>query len=168
VDSFPESTPQNENSLVIATRMVKTSPSKKAETAAFGQKSPAAQPDTKKAAAKSALDTFIEGVSAVRKQDYPKAIRLLEIAKKEKSREAESRFWLGFCYLETGRLKEAVFNYYQATKLDPDNTQYLLYLGSALYLSGQPSKAEIIYREVLKREPNNKDARQFLAVLHEN
>jgi hypothetical protein len=169
VDSFPESTPQNEKSLVIATRMVNTSVPKKVEAAAVaqGQKLPAAQPVAEKTAAKSALDNFIEGVSAARKQDYPKAIRLLKIATNEKSREAESRFWLGFCYLETGRLKEAVFNYYQATKLDPDNMQYLLYLGSALYLAGQPSKAEIIYKEVLRREPDNKDAQQFLAVLHE-
>ncbi len=167
IDSFPESTPQNERSLVIATRMAKTSDSKKAETAATGEKLSVTPPDTEATAVKSALDNFIEGVSAVRKKDYPKAIRLLNIAKKEKSREAETRFWLGFCYLETGQLKEAVFNYYQATKIDPDNTQYLLYLGSALYLSGQPSKAEIIYKEVLKREPDNKDARQFLTLLHE-
>jgi TolA-binding protein len=168
INSFPESAPQDERSLVIATRMANPSASKKAETAAVGQKLPATQPVSEKTAAKSALDTFIEGVSAVRKQDYPKAIRLLNIAKNEKSREAESRFWLGFCYLETGQFKEAVFNYYQATKLDPDNMQYLLHLGSALYLSGQPSKAEIIYKEVLKREPGNKDARQFLAVLRES
>ncbi|MGD9279121.1 MAG: tetratricopeptide repeat protein, partial [Desulfobacterales bacterium] len=118
-------------------------------------------------ATKSALNAFIDGVSAVRKKDYPKAIKLLNIAKKEKSREAETRFWLGFCYLETGRLKKAIFNYHQATKLDPDNSQYLLHLGSALYLSGQPSEAEIIYKEVLHREPDNKDARQFLNLLQE-
>jgi Flp pilus assembly protein TadD len=147
--------------------MAKTSDSKKAETAVTRDKSSVTRPDTKVNAAKSALDNFIEGVSAVRKKDYPKAIKLLNIATKEKSREAEARFWLGFCYLETGKFKEAVFNYYQATKLDPDNTQYLLHLGSALYLSGQPSKAEIIYKEVLKREPDNKNAKQFLALLHE-
>lgn len=167
IDHFPESAPQNERSLVIATRMAKTSDSKKAETAETGQKLSVTQPDTEVTATKTALDAFIEGVSAVRKKDYPKAIRLLNIAKKEKSREAETRFWLGFCYLEIGQLKEAVFNYYQATKIDPDNMQYLLHLGSAFYLSGKPSKAEIIYKEVLRREPGNKDAKQFIALLHE-
>ena len=167
IEPFPESAPQNEGSLVIATRMAKTSDSKKAGEATTGQPLAISQPDAQATDTKFALDNFIEGVSAVRKKDYPKAIRLLNIAKKEKSREAETRFWLGFCYLEIGQFKEAVFNYYQATKLDPDNTQYLLHLGSALYLSGQPSKAEVIYKEVLKREPDNKDARQFLALLHE-
>jgi len=169
VDSFTNSAQPKEKSLIIATRMVNTSVPKKGETAAVaqGQKLTTSQKISEKAAAKSALDNFIEGVSAARKQDYSKAISLLKIAKNEKSREAESRFWLGFCYLETGRLNEAVFNYYQATKLDPDNMQYLLYLGSALYLAGQPSKAEIIYKEVLRRQPDNKDAQRFLAVLHE-
>jgi TolA-binding protein len=167
IGAFPESTPQNDRSLVIVSRMAKTSVLKKADTAVTKEKSSVPQPDKEVTAAKSALDDFIEGVSAVRKKDYPKAIRLLNIATKEKSREAEARFWLGFCYLEIGKFKKAVFNYYQATKIDPDNTQYLLYLGSALYLSGQPSKAEIIYKEVLKREPENKNAKQFLALLHE-
>ena len=165
---FPESESKNGKNLIIATRVAETSASRTTETATGKQKSIATPPDTHTADTKSALDAFIQGVSAVRKKDYPKAIRLLNIAKKEKSREAEARFWLGFCYLETGLLKKAIFNYHQATKLDPDNSQYLLYLGSAFYLSGQSSEAEIIYKEVLHREPDNKDARQFLNLLHED
>ncbi|MGD2030182.1 MAG: tetratricopeptide repeat protein, partial [Desulfobacterales bacterium] len=164
---FTESGSKNGKSLTIATRAEETFATNKAKVKTTEQKSPVTHPDIQATAAKSALDAFIEGVSAVRKKDYSKAIRLLNIAKKEKSREAETRFWLGFCYLETGRLKKAIFNYHQATKLDPDNSQYLLHLGSALYLSGQPSKAEIIYKEVLDREPDNEDARQFLNLLHE-
>jgi Flp pilus assembly protein TadD len=164
---FTESGSKNGKSLTIATRAEETFATNKAKVKTTEQKSPVPHPDIQATAAKSALDAFIEGVSAVRKKDYSKAIRLLNIAKKEKSREAETRFWLGFCYLETGRLKKAIFNYHQATKLDPDNSQYLLHLGSALYLSGQPSKAEIIYKEVLDREPDNEDARQFLNLLHE-
>jgi len=168
MDSFPESAPIHERSLVIVTRRSKKTDSKKIENPPAEQNSAASQQNIQAAPTKTALNAFIEGVSAVRKKDYPTAIRLLNIAKTEKSREAETRFWLGFCYLEIGQLKEAVFNYYQATKLDPDNTQYLLHLGTAFYLSGQPSKAEIIYKEVLRREPGNKDAQQFLTLLHEN
>jgi len=164
---FPESIPKSERSLTIAARRTKTLTSKKEKDSTTGQPLSANQKDMQATAEKSSLDAFIEGVSAVRKKDYPRAIRLLNIAKKEKSREAETRFWLGFCYLEIGQLKEAVFNYYQATKLDPDNMQYLLHLGSAFYLSGKPSKAEVIYKEVLRREPGNKDAKQFIALLHE-
>ena len=164
---FPESAPGDERSLVIETRGEITSASKKEKGSTTEQPLSVTQPDPQATATKSSLDAFIEGVSAVRKKDYPKAIRLLNIAAKEKSREAETRFWLGFCYLEIGQLKEAVFNYYQATKLDPDNSRYLLHLGIALYLSGQPSKAEIIYKEVLRREPDNKDAKQFLTLLKE-
>jgi len=168
ISPFPESESENERNLIIATRVAETSASRTAKTATGEQKSIATQPDIHAADTKSALDAFIQGVSAARKKDYPKAIRLLNIAKKEKSREAEARFWLGFCYLETGLLKKAIFNYHQATKLDPDNSQYLLHLGSAFYLSGRASEAEIIYKEVLHREPDNKDARQFLNLLHEN
>ena len=164
---FPESAPKDERSLIIATQKSITSAQEKEKGTTAGKQLKATPPNLQATATKSALDAFIEGVSAVRKKNYPKAIRLLNVAKKEKSREAETRFWLGFCYLEIGRLKEAVFNYYQATKLDPDNSQYLLHLGSALYLSGKPSKAEIIYKEVLRREPDNKDAKQFLSLLHE-
>jgi TolA-binding protein len=165
---FPESAQKDERSLVIATHQSNKSAQKKEKGTPAAEQSKITQPDKKTPQTKASLDAFIEGVSAVRKKDYPKAIRLLNIAKKEKSREAETRFWLGFCYLETGKLKEAVYNYHLATKLDPDNSQYLLHLGSALYLSGQPSKAEIIYKEVLRLEPNNKNAQQFLTLLQEN
>ena len=168
ISPFPESESKNEKNLIITTRVTETSVSRTAKTATTQQTSIATQPDTHAADTKSALDAYIQGVSAVRKKDYSRAIRLLNIAKKEKSHEAEARFWLGFCYLETGRVRKAIFNYHQATKLDPDNSQYLLYLGSALYLSGQPTEAEIIYKEVLHREPDNEDARQFLNLLHEN
>jgi Flp pilus assembly protein TadD len=168
ISPFPESESKNEKDLIIATRVAETSASRTAQTATTEEKSIATRPDTHEADTKSALDTFIQGVSAVRKKDYPKAIRLLNLAKKEKPREAQACFWLGFCYLETGRVKKAIYNYHQATKLDPDNSQYLLHLGSALYLSGRPLEAEIIYKEVLHREPDNKDARQFLNLLYEN
>jgi Flp pilus assembly protein TadD len=167
ISPLTESASKNEKSLIISTLAAQPPASGKVEAATTEQKSTATQPDTLKADIKSTLDAFIQGVSAVREKDYPKAIKLLNIAKEEKSREAEARFWLGFCYLETGQLKKAIFNYHRATKLDPDNSQYLLHLGSAFYLSGQPSKAEIIYKEVLHREPDNKDARQFLNLLHE-
>jgi tetratricopeptide (TPR) repeat protein len=114
------------------------------------------------------LSAFIEGLSAVRQEKYKAAIELLNKALKDPSREAVARFWIGFSYLETGDLKKAICQYHLAIKLEPDNTEFLLHLGSALYLNGQPKKSMIIYNEILRLDPKNKNARDFLKILNEN
>jgi tetratricopeptide (TPR) repeat protein len=138
--------------------------------AAAAAKPPAQTPESAAKAegkARPALDAFIEGVSAARKEDYRKAVTLLDLALAEPSREAEARFWLGYCYLQTGELKKAVFNYNKAAQLAPDNNEYLLHLGTALHLSGETAKAKIVYQEVLRRDPKNPDAREVLDLLKE-
>jgi hypothetical protein len=65
---------------------------------------PVATPAKPQGQSQVALDAFIEGVSAARKEDYPKAIGLLDSALAEPSREAEARL-VGYCYLQSGELK---------------------------------------------------------------
>lgn len=115
----------------------------------------------------NALDAFIKGTGLARKEAYPEAIALLKQAVKDTSREAEVRFWLGFCYMQTGQTKQALSNYNRAVRLDPDNLEYLLHLGTALHLNDYPDKAGIVYRKVLQRDPKNQDAKAFLKLLEE-
>jgi tetratricopeptide (TPR) repeat protein len=117
---------------------------------------------------KVALDAFINGIAMARKEAYPEAITFLKKALKDTIKEAEVRFWLGFCYMQSGQIKKALFNYNKAVELDPENLEYLLHLGSALQLSDHWDKAKIVYLEVLRRDPENQDAKLFLKLLKEN
>ena len=117
---------------------------------------------------KIALDAFIEGITMARKEAYPEAITFFNKALNDTAREAEVRFWLGFCHLQSGQLKQALFNYNKAVKLDPENIEYLLHLGSGLHLIENHDKAEIVYQEILRRDPDNHDAKTFLKLLEEN
>ena len=117
---------------------------------------------------KIALDAFIEGIAMARKEAYPEAITFFNKALNDTTREAEVRFWLGFCHLQDGQIKKALFNYNQAVKLDPKNIEYLLHLGSALHLLDNHVKAKIVYQEILRRDPDNHDAQTFLKLLEEN
>jgi len=60
-----------------------------------------------------------------------------------------------------------MLNYHKASKLEPDNTDYLLHLGMALHIAGKRSHAQTVYLEVLRREPKNADAVRFLHSLRE-
>ena len=117
---------------------------------------------------KIALDAFINGIAMARKEAYPEAITFLNKALKDTNKEAEIRFWLGFCHMQSGQIKKALFNYNKAVELDPENLEYLLHLGSALQLSDHRDKAKIVYLEVLRRDPENQDAKLFLKLLKEN
>lgn len=167
IKPYPTSMPQSHESLVVVVHSddIPQIPVIVSGTARRSSAAPII--DAKAALSKSMFDAFIEGISAVRKGDYVKAIPLLEKAKTEKTREAASRFWLGFCYLDTGQVKKAILNYHTASKLEPDNVNYLLHLGMALHIAGRRSDAETVYREILLREPNNMDARSSLKMLHE-
>ncbi len=113
------------------------------------------------------LDAFIQGVSLARKESYSEAITFLNQALKETSREAEVRFWLGFCHIQLGEINQALNQYNKAVRLDPQNTEYLLHLGSALHLKDEPQKAKLVYQEVLRRDPENQNAKTFLKLLEE-
>ncbi|MGD9210017.1 MAG: tetratricopeptide repeat protein, partial [Desulfobacteraceae bacterium] len=117
---------------------------------------------------KNPLNAFIQGTTLAQKEAYTDAISFFEQALEDDSREAEVRFWMGFCYVQLGEIKKALFHYHKAVKLHPENLDYLLHLGTALHLDDRPEKAKIVYQEVLRRDPKNKDAMAFLQLLEEN
>jgi tetratricopeptide (TPR) repeat protein len=114
------------------------------------------------------LNALIEGIAAARREEYRTAIDRFNVAKQNGSQEDQARFWLGFCYLQIGEMQKAVANYYKATKLNPENINYLLHLGTALHLSGQHEAARTVYDEVLRRDPQNEDARNFLKLIDQS
>jgi TolA-binding protein len=155
---------KKKNSTVSSDSDGKTSKS----TSSQGKSSPTSQKEIPPPSDKITLDAFIEGITMARKEAYPEAIASFKKALKDTTREAEVRFWLGFCHLQNGQLKKALFNYNKAVKLDPENIEYLLHLGSALHLIDNRDKAKIVYQEIIRRDPDNHDARTFLKLLEEN
>ena len=158
---YPETLPEEYESIFIVTY------SGEIASDALSEDTPEEMPsdEPEKEYPGSSLNTYIEAVAAIREKNYEKAIPLLEIAKNEPSRTSSSNFWLGVCYLETGDVEKAVDNYRTASTLEPENVTYLLHFGVALHIAGRKIEAEKIYRDVLRREPGNTQARKFMAVL---
>ncbi|MCJ7771867.1 MAG: right-handed parallel beta-helix repeat-containing protein [Desulfobacterales bacterium] len=161
VTPYPETLPEEYESIFIVTYSGEIASD--AISANTSEEMPSETPE--KEPPGSSLNAYIEAVAAIREKNYEKAIPLLEIAKNEPSRASSSNFWLGVCYLETGEVEKAVNSYQTASVLEPEDVNYLLHLGVVLHIAGRKIEAEKIYRDVLKREPGNTQARKFMAVL---
>lgn len=72
---------------------------------------------------------------------------------------------LGLTFLQNGDYPEAVKNYKRAIELNPGNTD--LYRKAAFCLSSmnRSPEAEVYYREIHKREPNDYDANLILGII---
>ncbi|MGE4298860.1 MAG: tetratricopeptide repeat protein [Desulfovibrionaceae bacterium] len=108
-----------------------------------------------------------QGIDLARQRAFDEALPLLLEAVRSPREEAEARFWLGYCYLETGNTLRALASYYAASRLDENNPEYLLHVGATLHLLGRLEESATIYREILKHHPDHAQAREFLAVVEE-
>jgi tetratricopeptide (TPR) repeat protein len=73
---------------------------------------------------------------------------------------------LGFLYLQTSRLNEAIEVLDRAVELDPTSARPLYYLGSGLYTTGQMTRAEKVLKKSLSLDPTIHPARLILVNIY--
>jgi tetratricopeptide (TPR) repeat protein len=69
---------------------------------------------------------------------------------------------IGACYQRLGKYQEASDYYNKAIALDPDNPEFLGYLGNVSCLLGQFDKANVYYQKSLSIDPSNKSVEQAM------
>ena len=85
------------------------------------------------------------------KREWLQFLDRVELTPAEK---AHALFLLGQATLQLNETKEAVEHLTQANRCEPDNFQYLLFLGLALQLSGDLKKAAKTWRKALGKYPD--------------
>jgi tetratricopeptide (TPR) repeat protein len=81
-------------------------------------------------------------VAAIKAQDYPKAVPLLQGYVARSPDDANGENWLAYAYRKTGRLDEAFEHYAKALKLNPNHRGAHEYVGEAYLMVGNLAKAE--------------------------
>ena len=92
------------------------------------------------------------------------AVAVLEKAVAEsKSDNADTLNWLGFLYLRTNRLQDALTTLEKAVKLRPKSVEIHNNLGTAYMRSGDYPRAMVEYKEMIKLKPKLPDGHYNLA-----
>lgn len=97
------------------------------------------------------------------KKDYVKAIETYLLIKDP---EKDVFTYIGACYQNLGKYKEAAENYSKALALDPASVDVLCYMGNISCLQNQFEKAKTCYNQALLLEPENPDAKKGLTLVN--
>jgi len=103
-----------------------------------------------------------EGIQALELAEFEDAIELLEQAAIADSSAPAPWFYLGVCYLETGRADLAIEALGRAITADPGYADAHYLLGTAFGAAGQIDQAAQSYRNALAIQPNHPRADEFL------
>jgi len=76
--------------------------------------------------------------------------------------DAATHFVMGFAYLYTKRIDEAVARFRQGLRYKPDDAEAHYGLGSALSIQRKPEDAVAELREALRLRPDYPEARELL------
>ena len=87
------------------------------------------------------------------------AYKQLQIVVAHRPNDVDARKLMGMACTQTGRTGEAVGNFRKASQLQPDDLWVQASYGRALARFGAWTAADRIYDQVLKKDPNNADAR---------
>ncbi|HYW68109.1 MAG TPA: tetratricopeptide repeat protein, partial [bacterium] len=80
---------------------------------------------------------------------------------------AQPHFRLGIIYSERGEIDDAIYEYEQAIRLDPDYSKSYLNLGAAFSEAGRNEEAKQAFRSAIRLDPGYASARINLAMLLE-
>jgi tetratricopeptide (TPR) repeat protein len=94
--------------------------------------SPAAQEDP----------TYAEGVKAVKRKDYPSAVRLFETVVAKDDRNADAYNWLAYSIRQSGDAARSIPIYQKALAIDPKHRGAHEYIGEAYLVLGELPKAK--------------------------
>ncbi len=97
------------------------------------------------------------------KKDYVKAIETY-LSIKDPGKDVFT--YIGACYQNLGKYKEAAENYSKAMTLDPADVNVLCYLGNINCLQNEFQKAKTCYNQALLLEPDNADAKKGLTLVN--
>ena len=98
--------------------------------------------------------------------DQARAEKALIRAAELNPRVADPLVVLGFLYLQTSRLSEAVEVLDRAVELDPASARPFYYLGASLYEAGQLRRAENVLKKSLLLDPTIHQARLMLVNIY--
>ena len=85
---------------------------------------------------------YAEGVKAVKRGDYPDAIRVLETVVSRDGRNADAYNWLAYSIRRTGDAGRAIPIYQKALAIDPKHKGAHEYIGEAYLVLGDLAKAK--------------------------
>jgi len=85
---------------------------------------------------------YTEGVSAVKRGDYPTAIRLFEAVVAKDGRNADAYNWLAYSTRKNGDATGAIPIYEKALSIDPKHKGAHEYIGEAYLILGNVDKAK--------------------------
>lgn len=108
------------------------------------------------------LDKLWVEADHARKADFLQWLGKLEEIAKWNERLADAQFRLAKIYEKTGRAEEARKLLEESAKRAPKRREVHLLLGRMLYQNGRFDRALEVFRHVLRIEPDNKEAQEYL------
>jgi len=85
---------------------------------------------------------YVEGVQAVKRRDYPAAIRCFEDVVARDDRNANAYNWLGYSIRQSGDATRSIPVYEKALAIDPKHKGAHEYIGEAFLVLGNLAKAK--------------------------
>ncbi|MFQ5778292.1 MAG: tetratricopeptide repeat protein, partial [Terriglobia bacterium] len=103
-----------------------------------------------------------EALAAFGQAEFDRARLLLERLLSQDPDHARAWGYLGLCHLETGRHQFGLEALEKATGADPENPDYVYWLGNAAGSLGQLDRALTCYQRAVEIDPQHTKANEFL------
>jgi 4-amino-4-deoxy-L-arabinose transferase-like glycosyltransferase len=105
---------------------------------------------------------FERAVDVAKEQKWEEALALLEEFTREKPRNADGHYLVGFMYNELGRPEEAIRSIRKAIDIRPQRPYYYYKLGEIYAENGRPGEAKRLLEIANRLNPRDRDVKQAL------